>query len=886
MDRCRLVASPANSKRGAEPAEPWRPARPPHRAIGARRAAFMMAALSAALWTAPVRATDYYVDAANPSCSDAGPGSSTAPYCSIGAALAAHHDPGTTLHVRPGVYREQVTFPASGAAGSPIVIVADDTGTERVVVDGSDDFSSPALWVQSSGDVWRAASVSWPPRQVFADGARLTPSTAAPATLPARSFTWVSGEGLYVNAGGGSPAGHGALVGHRAFGFLASAKAWIAIRGFAVAHCEDRGIQLASACTDAEVIGNTVRFAGRYGINLTGGSSIRVAANRVFDSGDHGIALTSGATGCTIEDNEAARSVFASAREANGLYLFGCPGNTIRRNRWHHNQDSGEQLQSSSNQNVSIENLSWSNGDHGYDHLASTGTVHIGDVAWGNFNDGFSIEGNATGCQLFDVIAVDNGLTTNEYDLWVDANSAAGFTSNDNLFWNSTAQPPVKVGTTIYARVADYSAATGQDTRTVQADPRFVAPAGGDFHLRAGSPAIDDANSGVAGWPDRDAEGHARVDDPSTPNTGRGPVLYADRGALEFVSVVTNQPPVARLTVTPSSGTAPLAVRADASASSDPDGRIVSYRFDFGDGTVVGPQAGATAAHTYGAGHWTARVVVTDDGGATGSASATVDVTAAAANLCGNPSFESNTAGWAAVGGATIQRVSGGYDGAFSLLVSPPLLGLDAFGVTDSPDWVSATPGSGIRYRFSAWVRSDAAVGRVRLRVRELNGALTGAWVESSAITLLSAWQQLQVEIVTQQAGSALDMEVVSDPAVVTQAFRLDEVVIAIATGGAMVAAVPEGTGLAPPDLLPNPVADAARLSFETAAEGPAVVVIYDLAGRRVRRLLDDPRLNAGRHELAFDARGDDGQRLAPGIYYYTVRAPSGGGRGRFVVVR
>src|SRR5439155_1130025 len=108
-----------------------------------------------------------------------------------------------------------------------------------------------------------------------------------------------------------------------------------------------------------------------------------------------------------------------------------------------------------------------------------------------------------------------------------------------------------------------------------------------------------------------------------------------DKGATGTASVAVtataptaNQPPVARLTVTPSSGTAPLAVTANASASSDPDGTVTSYRFDFGDGTVVGPQAAATATHTYAAGQWTATVQVTDDKGATASASVAVTATA------------------------------------------------------------------------------------------------------------------------------------------------------------------------------------------------------------------------------------------------------------------
>ena len=80
----------------------------------------------------------------------------------------------------------------------------------------------PALWVRSSGNVWRAASVTWSPKQVFADGARLSPSTVCPS-LPVNSFVWVSGSGLFVNVGGTNPGTHQAEVGHRLYGFLVAA---------------------------------------------------------------------------------------------------------------------------------------------------------------------------------------------------------------------------------------------------------------------------------------------------------------------------------------------------------------------------------------------------------------------------------------------------------------------------------------------------------------------------------------------------------------------------------------------------------------------------------------------------------------------------------------
>ncbi|MFO7956539.1 MAG: PKD domain-containing protein [Candidatus Brocadiia bacterium] len=85
-----------------------------------------------------------------------------------------------------------------------------------------------------------------------------------------------------------------------------------------------------------------------------------------------------------------------------------------------------------------------------------------------------------------------------------------------------------------------------------------------------------------------------------------------------------NQPPTASATATPKSGTAPLEVSFDGSGSTDSDGTIASYTWDFGDGSTA---TGATFTHTYSdAGSYAATLTVTDDDGATGSASVTVTV--------------------------------------------------------------------------------------------------------------------------------------------------------------------------------------------------------------------------------------------------------------------
>ena len=68
-----------------------------------------------------------------------------------------------------------------------------------------------------------------------------------------------------------------------------------------------------------------------------------------------------------------------------------------------------------------------------------------------------------------------------------------------------------------------------------------------------------------------------------------------------------------------------LACSFDGSTSSDADGTIVSYSWDFGDGNIAST---ATASNTYAAnGSYTATLTVTDNEGATNSSSQTVTVT-------------------------------------------------------------------------------------------------------------------------------------------------------------------------------------------------------------------------------------------------------------------
>lgn len=88
--------------------------------------------------------------------------------------------------------------------------------------------------------------------------------------------------------------------------------------------------------------------------------------------------------------------------------------------------------------------------------------------------------------------------------------------------------------------------------------------------------------------------------------------------ALAVGCNLLNSPPAAVFTASPSVGTAPLTVSFNASASSDADGEIVGYDWEFGDGSVG---TSALASHTYqSTGTYAARLTVHDDAGRSGHA--------------------------------------------------------------------------------------------------------------------------------------------------------------------------------------------------------------------------------------------------------------------------
>jgi hypothetical protein len=87
--------------------------------------------------------------------------------------------------------------------------------------------------------------------------------------------------------------------------------------------------------------------------------------------------------------------------------------------------------------------------------------------------------------------------------------------------------------------------------------------------------------------------------------------------------------------------------------------------------------------------------------------------------------------------------------------------------------------------------------------------------------------------------------------------------------------------------IAPNPFNSQTVVSIEMAANGSAQLDIYDVRGRRIRRLLaGDGVLSAGPHEFRWDGRNEYGRAVSSGIYFVRLSAGRAVEHGKLVLIR
>ncbi|HEY4569455.1 MAG TPA: right-handed parallel beta-helix repeat-containing protein [Kribbella sp.] len=234
--------------------------------------------------------TTLYVDKTDPGCSDSGPGTASAPYCTVVKGVGKL-SAGATLYIGDGTYAETIKPAVSGTAAEPITITA------------------------------------WPGRHPV-----LNPSSFG-ANISSRSYVVLSGltfsgtkyDGVYVSNStnitvtGNSVTGAGRQVsGQTAPGISVRGSTASAVSGNIVDRNNGTGILVTSGSTDILVDGNSAGFNAEgfrrnaNGINVvspgntvlrnithdnedsgiqfyTGGDNGLAALNVTYNNGDHGI---------------------------------------------------------------------------------------------------------------------------------------------------------------------------------------------------------------------------------------------------------------------------------------------------------------------------------------------------------------------------------------------------------------------------------------------------------------------------------------------------------------------------------------------------------------------------------------------------------------------
>lgn len=70
----------------------------------------------------------------------------------------------------------------------------------------------------------------------------------------------------------------------------------------------------------------------------------------------------------------------------------------------------------------------------------------------------------------------------------------------------------------------------------------------------------------------------------------------------------------------------------------------------------------------------------------------------------------------------------------------------------------------------------------------------------------------------------------------------------------------------------PNPFSSSTAISYQLPTQGAIRVTIYDILGRVVHESLPGVQ-SSGRYSILWDGRNSHGQRVAPGVYFYSLQA-------------
>lgn len=226
----------------------------------------------------------YYVAGNDPSCTDSGPGTEAAPFCTVSEAAAVATSPGDTVLIGPGTYSGEVKITASGTAADPITFEA-VSGAQGVTLSTSASTDAYGLYLDGASYVDVA-------------GLTISGTTGSTHSVGIQDSSHITLDRFILAQN---------LVLTGSSGDDTVSRGWIL--GGSRSDYTDAGIDVDSTGTGDVITTNIVALQdnGSAGVTVDGSSGAAVVSNTITGFCGAGIAVGDGSgaaeSGATIENN-------------------------------------------------------------------------------------------------------------------------------------------------------------------------------------------------------------------------------------------------------------------------------------------------------------------------------------------------------------------------------------------------------------------------------------------------------------------------------------------------------------------------------------------------------------------------------------------------------
>jgi parallel beta-helix repeat protein len=452
---------------------------------------------------------------------DSNPGTESQPWRTIQYAVG-QISPGDTIYVRGGTYAESVLISSSGAAGAPKTLT--NYPGETVTINGS---GKMALGTSGAVGYWTIQGITFRSKDRYAIrlGWWEEAATNDFVLKDNRIFGTLFTIGSYHVFENNEVDGTGYSA---AYGDAGLAEADIShhnvFRNNTVhdfTHADARGIWTQGKTHDTIIEGNNI-----YNIVPTGGLGqcidldgagdvdwrITVRNNTVNNCGYVGIQLEN-SFDCVVENNIISNSGSAGIMVINYDARVGCKAGGENNQYGDTNGDNsckGDPTNNIIRQNLIHDDGGWDWGGGGITNHGAGSLKILGNTmyaAWGSGNGGINFQDSAA---MTSGAIIKSNIIYQGSGVAICALDYASFAEDaHNVVYKSNGAKTYGLGSSCAARYSllGYQSVTGKGQGSVQANPLFVGASQGDFHLQAGSPAID---AGLYVGLDADLEGSPR----------------------------------------------------------------------------------------------------------------------------------------------------------------------------------------------------------------------------------------------------------------------------------------------------------------------------------------------------------------------------------------